>query len=124
MIQDLLDWLMITTVGFVPSQGMWTDSASTLDKRIIALMADGGQKPGVIERRQRVRVLLLSAKNGVAIAGEKTALSNLANELVDRSMIDFKYGNISQIKVIGEVKGPGQTDENRIFYEINFELLV
>lgn len=123
---EVLAWIQAVPefAGYVPSRGAWVESAALDDKRILALFSEGGGNPGVIERYPRVRVLILGKRNERAVAGAVAELVQHVELLAQRGFTEYKSGCLTQIRMIGDIIGPGYTTENRPWVEINFELIL
>lgn len=122
---EVLAWIMAVPefAAYVPSRGMWVESASLDDKRILALYGEGGGNPGPIERYPRVRVLILGKRGERNIAGAVAELAAHADLLAQRAFTTYKTDCIAQIRMIGDIIGPGYTTEDRPWFELNTELI-
>lgn len=125
-LDDFLAWIQAVPelAEYEVSRGAWVESEGLANKRVLALMNDGGPAPGITERRLRVRVLLLGKRLERNVAGAVAAVEGHAHALVDRSMAEFKSGCLTQIRAISDIVGPGYTVEARPWYELNFELIL
>jgi hypothetical protein len=125
-LSDLLAWIQAVPElsSYVPSRGAWVESDALADRRILALISEGGPKPDVSSRTMRVRVLLLGKRMERNVAGAVVNIEGHANALVDRTLAEFKSGCLTQIRAISDIVGPGYTAEGRPWYEANFECLI
>lgn len=125
-VADLLTWIQAVPelAAYEPSRGAWVESESLANKRIVVLVAEGGPKPGVIERMMRVRVLLLGKRLERNVAGAVVEIENHANALMNRTLAEYKSGCLTQISAISDIIGPGYTVEGRPWYEINLQLVI
>lgn len=123
---EVLAWIQAVPefAAYVPSRGLWVESAALDDKRILALYGEGGGNPGVIERYPRVRVLILGKRGERNVAGAVAELANHAEILAQRAFAEYRSGCLTQIRAIGDIIGPGYTAEDRPWFELNFELIV
>lgn len=122
---EVLAWIMAVPefAGYVPSRGMWVESASLDDKRILALYGEGGGNPGVIERYPRVRVLILGKRGERNVAGAVAELAAHAELLALRTFTEYRAECVAQFRMLGDIVGPGYTTEDRPWLEINLELI-
>lgn len=125
-LSDLLAWIQAVPElsSYVPSRGAWVESDSLADRRVLALIQEGGPKPDVSSRTLRVRVLLLGKRMERNTAGAVVEIENHAHALMARTFAEFKSGCLTQISAISDIVGPGYTAEGRPWYELNFSLIL
>ena len=125
-IEEVLAWVQAVPefADYVPSRGAWTDSPTLDSQRILSLVAESGGTPGVIERYPRIRVLVVGKRDERSVAGAVAELNNHAEILAQRVFAEYKSGCLTQIRMIGDIIGPGYTVEGRPWFELNFELTV
>lgn len=125
-IAELLQWIQMEplSAGYVPSRGAWVESDANADRRIVSLIATGGRTPGVIERYPQIRVGIFGRRGERNVAGAVADLEAFAEALMQRALVEFKSGCLTQIRPLGDITGPGYTLEDRPWYEINFEVIV
>lgn len=121
---ELIDWLKespdLAPLEFWP--GVWRDTTANAGSRLCALMSVGGRGMTDVDYGT-IRILLLSPQKGTTIAGEKTAMAEIAYNLRQRLKTDYRTCNIGQIRLIGGIIGPGQTENDRIWFQLQFELI-
>lgn len=122
IIDTLFDWLAESpgyTGVFENVRGVWVASSSDQNQRYASLtMLPGGNFDSLLERGS-VRLLLLGVENDQDVVG----LEQFALDLRKRLQTDYKACGIAQILLVGGIIGPGQTEEGRPWYEMNFSVI-
>ena len=102
------------------SQGQWLETEENADEQICAIRMSGGSAPIVDDRRQRLTVLLIGKRNDRSgIQQIKTDINALALAALDDSCPE---GTVS-VRATGEPVGPGYTKENRVWFQLDFQLI-
>lgn len=118
MLDELKTWIeAILGPSWVYSMGMWTDRPGISESNICSIQNDGGPQPSVDDRRQRFRVILLSAIDGPPTSAKDGAAALTAAALALPPPCDAAHIRIS------EPVGPGTTTENRRWYGLDIEIL-
>lgn len=124
-LTELIAWLK-TNPGLAPAdadyfRGMVTDNNGNLTRRLVSVQVVGGQRAGVELDVTNVRLLVFGPQSNPA--GAMVAIEDALKTMCQRLKTDYKTCGIAQIAVIGGIIGPGRTDENRSWYELNLEIL-
>lgn len=121
MYDHFVDWLKLTLGSkYEYSRGMWVDRPELANTWIAAVLANGGPRPDVEDRRPRFRVLLIGPRNGRQYADDVQADMEL---LMQASLGDSRPCGAASVSAIGEPSGPGYTTETRAWVSLDFEVL-
>jgi hypothetical protein len=108
-------------LGFEVFQGMWRDSAANASKRLCVLTSMGGTTSNTQDvNYDSVRVIFLSAQKGNA---DINALRAFVYSIRDRLKTDNRNCDVTLFRMQGGPIGPGYTVEERVWYEINLQLI-
>lgn len=99
-------------------RGIWNDSTANANKRLCALMSNGGRAP-IAANYDVVSLIMLGPRNGRADA---PALEAICTHLRQRLETDFAGCDVAQIRLLSGIVGPGYTAETRPWYELQFEV--
>lgn len=126
MLEELIQWLKDNMPELADAEfhtGPWADSTANATKRLVSVMGNGGR--GTLEETDYagLRVLILSQKDGNKLAGEKIAIYRLAELVRARIKENYRTCNTAQIRLIGGIIGPGVTEGNRLWSQLQFETI-
>jgi|SRR5215217_100854 len=123
-IYELTEWLKLSPdlANHKFFVGLWSDSSSSAGDKVVSLMSEGGPSRDVDVGRRNVRVRIMTEQNATSTANAKKALVYTSEQLTQRLRTDYRTCGIAQIRLIGDIIGPGQTAENRLWCELNLQL--
>lgn len=118
-IDAVFEWLLESPGAdqFEQVRGIWRGTESP-DGQFAVLMSLPGRSPGPDTDYGMLRLLLLGAEEQPYMELEEFALS-----LQQRLRTDYKACGIAQILLTGGIIGPGLTEENRPWYELNLSII-
>ena len=119
MINDFKGWVETVLIGYACTMH-WVEFESTATTRYCVIQARGGPAPDVDDRYPRFRVVLLGRRNE---RGDAVGLLADAESLIVAGMGDSLPCGAANVRAIGEVSGPGITEENRAWCQVDFEVL-
>jgi hypothetical protein len=121
MLVDFRNWVSSIITGYVFSYGRWVEKSAIDTSRYCVVQAAGGSAPVLDARYPRFRVVLLGRRNSGEDAHQ---LFNDANALIlsgiEGSSLPCGAANV---RAMGEVTGPGFTQENRAWVQVDFEVI-
>lgn len=126
MLEELIQWLKDNMPELADAEfhtGQWSDSTANAGKRLVSVMANGGQGTREETDYTGFRVLFLSPKEGNKLPGEKLAIYRLAELVRSRIKENYRTCNTAQIRLIGGIIGPGTTEGNRLWSQLQFETI-
>ena len=127
VIDEFIEWLegYADLSGYVLSRGMWVESDATKDRRFIAFRNMGGRSPvaGTV-RYPQVSLLIVGRRGERQFAGGIKAVEDFASGIIPYAIENFKSGCVFNIEPLAEMIGPGYTEHDRPWYELNFELMI
>lgn len=107
--------------GFEVSQGIWRDNATNAAKRLCVLTAMPSRTSNALDvNYDSVRVILLGPQKGNA---DTNPLRAIAYSIRDRLKTDNSNCDVTQFRMQGGPIGPGYTLEERVWFEINLQLI-
>lgn len=112
------NWL---SYGFEVHQGIWRDNATNAAKRLCVLTSMGGSTSNSLDvNYDSVRIIFLSKKQGNA---DTNPLRAIVYGLRDRLKTDNRNCDVTLFRLQGSPVGPGFTVEERVWFEINLQLI-
>lgn len=123
-MDDLIDWLKQIIPDAEYHVGPWSDSKQNVNRRLVAIMGTGGRdtREALVDY-SGFRVMILSPQQGPTIAGEKKAIYALGQRVRDDIKENYRTCNLAQIRLIGGIMGPGLTENDRLWVQLNFETI-
>lgn len=126
VLQEFYEWMRgyADLSGYEVSRGAFIESEDNASKRFIVLQAQGGRRPGVVERYPAVRLLVMGSRHERQVSGGIIELEDFASGLIDYANNNFRTDCFSYLMPLSDIIGPGFTIEDRPWYELNFEIIV
>lgn len=120
-IDAFATWLTGRVPGYVVTRGPWREDAAQPGDRFISLWANPGRNPSGDAGYAIIRVIATGRRQepGDVVEVER-AIESIAAQAID----DYRTDCIGNIRAMSFPAGPFFTDENRVFYELNFEILM
>lgn len=106
-------------------RGPWRDLESYRNRRLLSIVADGGDVQ-VYTREPIFRIVLVGPLDWESRAAELKNLADLMEGILAR-VTDPEAEQacgVAQINPIGDIMGPGYTDTGRPWYGVSLQLLV
>ncbi len=124
-VLDFEEWIapLLAPFGFDGYVGEWDEGTTDADKRYSAVMGGGGPAASAQVRRPRVQLVLLGKRGNPG--GEVPNLLSAADalgEIVVNTRGPWPCG-AANVQLVGELTGPGFTDENRPWVRLDFQLI-
>lgn len=110
-----------SSYGFEVSQGIWRDNTTNTTKRLCVLTAMPGRTSSTQDvNYDAVRVIFLSGQKGNA---DTNPLRAIVYGIRDRLKTDNRNCDVTLIRMQASPIGPGYTQEERVWFEINLQLI-
>lgn len=120
MLVEFRDWVRTAITGYAFAYGQWVETSAVDSNRYCVVQGAGGPGPVVDTRYPRFRVVLLGRRNAREDAQQVIAD---ANALILAGMGDSLPCGAANVRAMGEVSGPGFTQENRAWCQVDFEVI-
>lgn len=125
MLLDFQEWIVGLLAGqeFSEVVGTWIESNAEAGSRYCAVMAAGGPAATVQVRRPRFQVILLGKRGNppgetqAVLAGAETI-----SDIVVNTSGPWPCG-AANVQLVGELTGPGFTEENRPWVRLDFQVI-
>lgn len=120
-IEAFVDWLGDKVTEFTPTRGLWIESQDMADARWLSIWQTPAGAPSGDAARINIRVVLTGRRQ----APEDMILVERTAQALGRDAIDnYRTACIANIRAMGLPQGPFYSTENRVYYELNFEILM
>lgn len=121
MLLDFQQWVSLYLPEYEPWIGPWEDNAGNKNKFIASIQQQSGGKPVLDMQYPNYRLVLLGPQNGKQ---HKLKVLADAQSLVDAAIKhEIMPCGAANIVTLGAAMGPGLTQENRPWAQLNFELI-
>ncbi len=122
-LDNLFDWFsQVPRFGSMKKvRGIWRDPAP---EELLVLMQLGGSPADQDLDYLQVRALVLGKAGGNKEAGYIKDLDQLVQDVRVRLRTDYTACGIAQILLVGGIIGPGLTDNDRPWFELNLQLII
>lgn len=119
-IEAFTAWVNGRAPEFTLSRGVWREDAADNASRFLSMWASPGRSPNGDAGYAVIRVIMTGRRQqpGDAVMVEQ-AIQNLAAQAHEF----YRTECIGYIRAMGFPAGPFFTEENRVYYELNFEIL-
>lgn len=122
MVVEFQQWLSaLLGPKYTPWVGPWVDTAKNKDKFIVSIQQNPSGPTIVDLQRANYKVILLGPQNmrekQLEIMGDAQAL---VNATIERAIIPCGAAHVISL---GAAMGPGLTEEDRPWAQLNFELV-
>lgn len=120
-ISAFAEWVEGRAPGFTLTRGAWREDSADGEKRFLSMWASPGRAPSGDTGYAVLRVVMTGRRQqpGDAVMVEQ-AIQNIATQADE----DYRTDCIGYIRVMGFPAGPFFSEENRVYYELNLELLM
>ena len=114
-------WATGRLTGYIMTRGAWQESTAEPSDKFLSIWQSSMGTPFMDAGNVNVRVILTGKRQTPqdAISVESDILA-LASAAVD----DYQGECIANIRAMGLPNGPFFTEENRVYYEVNFEIMM
>lgn len=124
MFESFRNWLeevLGTQYRYV--QGQWQEDDNSADDFFCSIHSTGGPAPSVDDRYPNLRVILVGPRNG---RGYATKIRQDAESIMARVVSENRGVpcTLVNIRASGEPIGPGYTTENRVWYTLDFTVIL
>lgn len=114
-------WAAPKLSGYVVTRGLWVEDSATPDEKFVSLWQSNMGAPFNDAAEVNIRVIITgrrqSPQDVVTVESDALALASAAVE-------DYSAECIANIRAMGLPNGPFFTEENRVYYEVNFEIMM
>jgi len=122
MVVEFQEWLSaLLGTKYTPWVGPWVDTAKNKDKFLVSIQQNPGGATIVDLQRANYKVILLGPQNGrdkqLEVMGDA---QTLINATIERAIIPC---GAAHVRSLGAAMGPGLTEEDRAWAQLNFELI-
>lgn len=123
MLLDFQQWVSVYLPDYKPWIGPWKDNASNKDEYIVSIQQQSGGAPIVDLQTANYRVILLGPQPKLDKIEKLKIMSDadlLIKAAIKREIMPCGAANV---RSLGAAMGPGLTQENRPWAQLNFELI-
>jgi len=120
MLVEFRNWVGTVITGYVYAYGQWVEASAEDSNWYCVVQAAGGPAPVVDTRYPRFRVILLGRRSHREDAQQ---LIDAVETLIEAGMGDSLPCGAANVRAMGEPSGPGYTQENRAWCQIDFEVI-
>lgn len=123
MVVEFKDWLVaILGPEYSPWIGPWVDTPGNKDKFLVALRQDAGPEIVISLQRPNYQVFLLGPQNGREHQQKiMQDAQTLINAAIERAIIPC---GAAHVRALGAAMGPGLTEEERPWAQVNFQVTI
>lgn len=119
-INSFVAWVEDKVQGYTLTRGLWRESSTKSREKFLSIWMSPAGAPSGDAARIIIRLVMTGRRQALhdTVQVENDILA-LASATVD----DFRTACITNIRTMGLPNGPFYTEENRVYYELNFEIL-
>lgn len=120
-IDAFVAWVENKVQGYTLTRGLWRESSTKSGEKFLSIWMSPVGAPSGDAARIIIRLVMTGRRQALhdTVQVENDILA-LARAAVD----DFRTACITNIRAMGLPNGPLYTEENRVYYELNFEMLM
>ena len=123
MSEEFRDWIInIIGKAYTPFQGQWVEDDSNSDS-YYCVFQYGGRAPVTEVRYPSFTVLLLGPRNTRSAVSKLSQDSELVMQHVTSEGRSVPCG-AANVRALREPVGPGYTVENRVWFSLQFEIII
>lgn len=120
-IDAFVAWVENKVPGYTLTRGLWRESSVKSEERFLAIWMSPVGAPSGDAAKINIRVVMTGRRQAPQ---DTKQVENATLALASAAVDDFRTACITNIRALGLPNGPFYTDENRVYYELNFEMLM
>lgn len=121
MLLDFQQWVSVYLPDYAPWIGPWEDNQNNKAQFIVSIQQQSGGAPVVDVQNANYRVVLLGPQDGKK---HKNKIMSDADLLIKAAIKrEIMPCGAANVRSLGAAMGPGLTQENRPWAQLNFELI-
>lgn len=121
MLLDFQQWVSVYLPDYKPWIGPWEDQAADKTKFMVSIQQQSGGAPVLDVQTANYRVVLLGPQDGKM---HKNKIMSDADLLIKAAIKrEIMPCGAANVRSLGAAMGPGLTQENRPWAQLNFELI-
>lgn len=121
MLLDFQQWVSVYLPDYAPWIGPWEDNQNNKTQFIVSIQQQSGGAPVVDVQNANYRVVLLGPQDGKK---HKNKIMSDAGLLIKAAIKrEIMPCGAANLRSLGAAMGPGLTQENRPWAQLNFEMI-